>query len=82
MRILKLKILSFLSLSLLISCRTVEYVPSDCLVIPTIQITQKDKESLMKYQDEFSYEFIKSLTDNKEIREKQCQNSAKHQPQN
>ena len=73
MRKLNLIILSFLSLTLLTNCKTrVEYVPSDCLVIPAIQITQKDKESLMKYQDDFSYEFIKSLTDNKEIRQKQC----------
>lgn len=70
---LNLKILSFLNLSLLISCKTkIEYVATDCLVIPAIQITQQDKESLLKYQDEFSYEFIKSLTDNKEIREKEC----------
>jgi len=77
----KLKILSFLSLILLGACQTkIEYVPSDCLVIPAIQITQKDEETLAKYQEEFSFEFIKSLSDIKKIRAKQCQNSVKPQP--
>jgi len=58
----------------LISCKTIEYVyiPSDCLVIPAIQVTEKDKESLKKYQDDFSYEFLKSLADQKDIREDKC----------
>lgn len=70
----KLKILNFLSLILLTSCETkvIHYVASDCLVIPPIQTTKQDKETLIKYHDEFSYEFIKSLADQNEIRKKEC----------
>lgn len=60
-----------MSLNLLTNCKTI-YVPSDCLILPEIQITQKDKEALKKYQSEFSREFIKSLVDNKEIRSIEC----------
>lgn len=69
---LSLITLSLATLNLLTNCKTI-YVPSDCLILPEIQITQKDKKALKKYQSEFSHEFIKSLVDNKEIRTKLCQ---------
>lgn len=69
---LRATILSLVSLTLLTSCKTTEYVYSDCLVLPTVVVTKKDKESLHKYKNEFSYEFIRSLADLKEARDKKC----------
>jgi hypothetical protein len=71
-RKLKATILSLVSLILLTSCKTTEYVYSDCLVLPAVIVTNQDKQSLYRYKDEFSHEFIRSLADLKEAREKKC----------
>lgn len=69
----KITILSLVSLALLISCKTTEYISSECIIFSPIIITEQDKESLLEYQNDFSYEFLKSLLDYKETRDKICQ---------
>jgi hypothetical protein len=41
-------------------------------VLPAIIVTNQDKQSLYRYKDEFSHEFIRSLADLKEARDKKC----------
>lgn len=70
---LKLRILSSLSLILLVACsQKVKYESSGCLIFPEISISETDKATLNKYQDELSYEFLYSLRNYKDIRKKEC----------
>lgn len=53
----------------------VKYQSSGCLLFPDIMISENDKASLNKYQEEFDYQFISSLRNYKDIRRKECPQS-------
>ena len=80
LRKLKPRTLNFLSLILLLayssSCRPkVKYESSGCLLFPDIVISESDKKSFLKHQNEFDYQFFSSLRNYKDIRRKECPQS-------
>ena len=84
LRKLKPKTLNFLSLILFLACSSscsfkakpeIKYQTSGCLLFPDVIISESDKKSFLKYQNEFDYEFFSSLRNYKDIRRKECPQS-------